>query len=185
MGDAPVWSRCTLLRNPWLKPAGVLEHGHEGETYCWFCIFRGHFLLTASLRRRMLSMCISLFKIAIPVNYTSEFREIFETTTYNWERRIQCVLSLGIMPEIDYDCSCQTPYLTRSGHERRGSSGSRHQDERTHWISVAEYAGLGQFNLWRALNLFLARLILSLQSLLQQTVKTGGIRWYLSTPLSK
>jgi hypothetical protein len=109
--------------------------------------FSGRFLLAASLRRRKLSMCISLFTIAIPVNYASEFREILETTTYNWERRIQCVLSLEMMPEIDYDCSFQTPYLTRSGYERQGSGGSRHQDERTHWLSVAEYAGLGQFNL--------------------------------------
>jgi predicted SprT family Zn-dependent metalloprotease len=76
-------------------------------------------------------MRISLFTTEIPVNYASEFREIFETTTYNWERRIQCVLSLEMTPEIEYDCSCQTPYLTRSGHERRESGGSRYQDERT------------------------------------------------------
>jgi hypothetical protein len=78
-----------------------------------------------------MSMCISLFIVAIPANYVSEFREIFETTMYNWERRLQCILSVKMTPEIDYDCSCQTPYLKRSGRERRGSGGPRHQDERT------------------------------------------------------
>jgi len=92
-------------------------------------------------------MSISLLRRANPVNYASEFREIFETSSYNWERRIQCVLSLEMTSEIDYVCSCQTSYLTRSGHERQGSGGSRHQHERTHRLSVAEYAGYGQFNL--------------------------------------
>ena len=50
-------------------------------------------------------------------------------------------------PEIDYDCSCQTPCLTSSGHERQESGGSRQRDERTHRLPVAEYAVLGQFNL--------------------------------------
>jgi len=40
-GDAPVLSRCSLLRNPWQKPTGVLEHCREGETNCWLSIFRG------------------------------------------------------------------------------------------------------------------------------------------------
>jgi hypothetical protein len=29
-----------------------------------------------------MSMCISLFPIAIPTNYANEFRELFENTTY-------------------------------------------------------------------------------------------------------
>jgi len=41
MGDAPVLSRCPLLRNTWPKATGVLEHCCEGETNCWFSIFRG------------------------------------------------------------------------------------------------------------------------------------------------
>ena len=32
MGDTPVLPHCTLLRNPWSKPTGVLEHCSEGET---------------------------------------------------------------------------------------------------------------------------------------------------------
>jgi hypothetical protein len=35
--------------------------------------------MTASIVRRGLSM---LFTVAIPVNYTREFREIFEATSY-------------------------------------------------------------------------------------------------------
>ena len=39
-------------------------------------------LLTTSLRLRRMSMHISLFTVAIPVNYTSKFRGIFEANTY-------------------------------------------------------------------------------------------------------
>jgi hypothetical protein len=38
MGDAPVLSHCSVLRHPWPKPTGVLEHWREGETNCWFSI---------------------------------------------------------------------------------------------------------------------------------------------------
>ena len=44
------------------------------------------FLLTASLRRRRMSMYISLFTVTIPVNYSSEFRELFGDTTYNVDK---------------------------------------------------------------------------------------------------
>jgi hypothetical protein len=40
MGDAPVLSHFSLLRNPRTKLTGVLEHFHEGETNCWFFIFQ-------------------------------------------------------------------------------------------------------------------------------------------------
>jgi hypothetical protein len=47
-----------------------------------FLHFSGCFLLTASLRRRRKSVYISLFTVAIPVNYTSEFQELLEATMY-------------------------------------------------------------------------------------------------------
>jgi hypothetical protein len=34
-------SHCSLLRNPWPKPTGVLKHCREGEIDCWGSIFRG------------------------------------------------------------------------------------------------------------------------------------------------
>jgi hypothetical protein len=40
-GDDSVLSHCSLLRCPRLKPIVVLEHCCEGETNCWFSIFRG------------------------------------------------------------------------------------------------------------------------------------------------
>jgi len=40
MGDPPVLSHCSLLRNPGPKPTAVLEHCREGETNCRFSIFR-------------------------------------------------------------------------------------------------------------------------------------------------
>ena len=40
IGDAPVLSHLSLLRNPWPKSTGVLQHCREGETNCWFFIFR-------------------------------------------------------------------------------------------------------------------------------------------------
>jgi len=44
--------------------------------------YSGRYRLTASLRRRKMSVYISSFTVAIPVNYTSEFRELFEAATY-------------------------------------------------------------------------------------------------------
>ena len=66
-GSATVLSHCSLLRNPRPKPAGVLEHCREREPNGWFS-FRMRFLLTASQKRRMISMYSSLFGVAIPVN---------------------------------------------------------------------------------------------------------------------
>jgi len=40
IGDTPALSHCSLLRNPWPKPTGLLEHCHEGETNSWFSILR-------------------------------------------------------------------------------------------------------------------------------------------------
>ena len=56
VGNAPVLSHCSLLRNPWPKLTGVLEHCHEEENSCWFSIFWGRFLLTTSLRRQRMSV---------------------------------------------------------------------------------------------------------------------------------
>ena len=44
--------------------------------------FSGRFLLTVSLRRKRMSMYISLFIVEIYVNYTSEFRELSEVTMF-------------------------------------------------------------------------------------------------------
>ena len=52
------------------------------ETNCWFSIFQGRFLLIVSPQRRKMSKYISLFTVAIPVNYTSEFPKSFEDTMY-------------------------------------------------------------------------------------------------------
>jgi len=63
MGNAPVSSHCSLVRNPWPKPTGVLEHCREGDFNCWFSVFWGRVLLTASVRRRRMSVYISLFTV--------------------------------------------------------------------------------------------------------------------------
>jgi hypothetical protein len=81
MGDAAVSSHCSLLRNPRPKAAGVLEHCREGESNRWFPI-SVRFLLTPSLRRRRIPMYIPSFTVAVPENYTSEFREHLEATMY-------------------------------------------------------------------------------------------------------
>ena len=44
--------------------------------------FSGHFLLAVYLRRRRMSVYITLFAVAIPVNSTSKFREGYEATAY-------------------------------------------------------------------------------------------------------
>jgi hypothetical protein len=44
--------------------------------------FSRHFLLTASPRHQRMSIYISLFTVAIPVNYTSESPKLSEATMY-------------------------------------------------------------------------------------------------------
>jgi hypothetical protein len=68
----------------------VLEHCLEGEANIWFPITLRRFLLTDSLGGRRLSIYISLFTVAIHVNFTSELLklyqripETFEATMYN------------------------------------------------------------------------------------------------------
>jgi hypothetical protein len=81
--DAPVLSHCSFLRNTWPQPTGVLEHCQEGEINCWVFFFRV-FLLTASVRRRRMSMYVFYSQVLyqrISVNYASEFRDIFEANT--------------------------------------------------------------------------------------------------------
>jgi hypothetical protein len=41
MVDAALLSYCSLLRNPWSKQTGTLEHYREGETNSSFSIFHG------------------------------------------------------------------------------------------------------------------------------------------------
>ena len=93
MEDAIVLLHCSLLRNPWPKLTGALEHCCEWETKCWSSIFSGRFLLPASIRRRRMSMSISLPTVSIPVNYTGEFRELFEAITYILTRVIRSSFS--------------------------------------------------------------------------------------------
>jgi len=44
--------------------------------------FLGRFLPIASPQRLMISIYVSLFTVAIPLNYTNEFLGVFETTKY-------------------------------------------------------------------------------------------------------
>jgi hypothetical protein len=78
MGEAPVLSRGSLLRNPSPKRTGVLEHCREGQTKCWFLIF-GAFPSDHIPRA---TKDVNEHFLAIPVSYTSEFQEFFEATTY-------------------------------------------------------------------------------------------------------
>jgi len=47
-----------------------------------FLYFLGRFLLTSSLRKQMMSEYFFLLPVAISINFTNEFWEIFEATTY-------------------------------------------------------------------------------------------------------
>jgi len=40
MGDAPVLSHCSLLRNYSSQITSMLQHRHKGETNCWFSIYQ-------------------------------------------------------------------------------------------------------------------------------------------------
>jgi hypothetical protein len=88
--DVPLPSHCSLLRNPSPYPAYVLEHCREGETNFFFPFF-GSFpsdripkaTKGVNVHLFIYSSYSSTFYHKIPVNYTSEFREIFEATKYN------------------------------------------------------------------------------------------------------
>jgi len=82
VGDVSVLSYCSSLRNSWPKPTGVLEHYREGETNCWFSIFRGVFFPTASRRRRRMSTYFSLFTVTIPINYSRQIPGTFRSYCY-------------------------------------------------------------------------------------------------------
>jgi len=95
---------------------GMLQYCHivfsceildQNQPVCWSIImkekqfvpiFRGNCLLTASPRRQMMLMHISIFtflesglnlECTKTVNYTREFRELFETITYLRDRGIR------------------------------------------------------------------------------------------------
>jgi hypothetical protein len=74
MGDAPVFSHCCLLRNLAPKPTVVLEHCYKGETAPWFSIF-------PTFPSDRVAKVTKFFTVAIPVNYASEFRELFKFAT--------------------------------------------------------------------------------------------------------
>ena len=97
MGDAQVLSHFSLLRKFLTKTgwcAGALLWRRNQQL---FLHLLGHFLLTASARRRKISMYISLLTAGIPVNYTGQFRGLFEATylarlvifleSFAWRRR--------------------------------------------------------------------------------------------------
>ena len=44
--------------------------------------FSESFLLTTSLRRRRISLYVSLITVSFPANYTSKFWELFEAAEY-------------------------------------------------------------------------------------------------------
>jgi hypothetical protein len=79
----------------------VLEHCGEGETNCWPSICRGVSLVTASLRRRNMSMYVYLFIVAIYVNYTRELRVVLKLPTYvyacmAWTGKIYFFFFVGV-----------------------------------------------------------------------------------------
>ena len=74
--NASVLSHCSFLRNPCPKPAGVPEHCHEGETNCWFSIFRGASFLTASLKA---TKNVTVRKFPLYCNSYKLYQRITET----------------------------------------------------------------------------------------------------------
>jgi hypothetical protein len=84
-----VWGRgCSSVVTLFFANKSLTKTDHCAGALSWRRIqllvlhFCGHFLLTASLRQRRMSMYIYLFTVVIPVNYTSEFRELSEAAMY-------------------------------------------------------------------------------------------------------
>ena len=81
MEHATVLLHCSLLRNLWSKPTGVLQHCGEGEINYRCTIFPG---LPANCIPKVTKVVnVNVFTHSSNyLNYTSDFRELFEVTTY-------------------------------------------------------------------------------------------------------
>ena len=84
MGDAPVLShffvKKSLTKTDWC--AGALSWRRNQLLVLHFS---GCFLLTTSVMWQRMFLYISVFKVPVPINYTSEFWEFFEaTTSFKW-----------------------------------------------------------------------------------------------------
>ena len=55
------------------------------------------FLQTAPLKRRRMSVYVSLYTVAIPVNLTGEYREVFEANMYIFRKRNVQILDLDML----------------------------------------------------------------------------------------
>jgi hypothetical protein len=62
------------------KPDRCAGAFSQGRNQLLVLHLSGRFFLAASQRRRMMSMYVYFFTVAIPVNYTKEFRELLEDT---------------------------------------------------------------------------------------------------------
>jgi hypothetical protein len=91
--NVPVLSHCSLLRNSWPQPTGVLEHCREWETNCWFSVFRGvsywsrpsgdeGYQCTCLYSQFYLQGDRNFPDAEIPVTYTSEFRKLSGSRTF-------------------------------------------------------------------------------------------------------
>ena len=69
MGDALVLSQYSLRRNHLTNLAGVLKHCREGETNCWFSIFRGVFFSDRIPKQRRMSMSTCEAEISLMLQF--------------------------------------------------------------------------------------------------------------------
>ena len=83
MENAPVLSNCTLIINPWGKPAGVLEHCLEGQTSYWYSLFRGISFWPHPKDDEECSLYFYLFTLTIPINYKANSRKILKLLRIN------------------------------------------------------------------------------------------------------
>ena len=78
--DVPVYSYCSLLRIPLQKSTSVLEHYRKGGTKCWLSIFGGVSSDRIPKAKNDVNIYFCIY-ICTYINYTSEFRGLFEDTT--------------------------------------------------------------------------------------------------------
>ena len=123
VGDTPVLSHCYLIRNPttytdWC--AGALSWRNQ----LLVLHFKRCFLPTTCLRRRKISMYISLLIVENTVNYTSEFRKMFEATTCNWMSNCRWLTNRG-PPELGLHRGKQRLNVNRNQYAMKCGTWSR------------------------------------------------------------
>jgi len=100
MVDAPVLSHGCLVRNPWPKPSGVLEHCREGDTNCLFSIFLAY-------PSNHLSEAMKVINVHFFIN-SSNSCKLYQGIRGNFLKLLRIFVSIRNCAKLQEDADCYT-----------------------------------------------------------------------------